>query len=69
MKMMKMLTLISILFKTKTLALRVLDDLLFKTFVCRKVRQVALLAKETSKMTVKKAWVWEWATDKAADTM
>ena len=69
MKMMKMLTLISISFKPKTLALRVLDDLLFKTFECRKVRQVALLAKETNKMTVKKAWVWEWETDKAADMM
>ena len=69
MKMTKMLTLISTLFKMKTLDPRESDVLLSKTSVFRIAHPEVHLAKVINKMTVKKAWAWEWEIDKGAVMM
>ena len=59
----------NILLKTKMLVLKVIGRLPFRMNAFKKAHQVAHSERVTSKMIVKKEWVWEWATDKVVATM
>jgi hypothetical protein len=69
MKMTKILIQTSILLRTKTLALKVTDRLPYRMKEYKKARQEVHLERATSKMIVRREWVWAWETGKVVVTM